>query len=154
MVAADDGERSADRAAFVLVFGRAAGASAGLGVAGAKRSDARGGFFPAVTPAQGGPVAFAVRRGLAHFADDGEPAVSVSWVDDMLHDPDCNQQNRHSMGATPITAITARPMTRGSEWDVTGHQRGQRGAVHARVGTDRCLLPSVTRFSARLRRAE
>jgi hypothetical protein len=102
VVAADYGERSADRAAFLLIFGRAAGASARLGIAGAKRRDARGDFFPALAPAQGGPVALAIRRGLLRFGDDGEPAVSVSRPDDVLHDSDCNHQNRHSADATPI----------------------------------------------------
>jgi hypothetical protein len=91
LAAPDHGHRSAHRAALVLVFGRAPRAPARLGIACGKRADARGGFFAAVAPAQGCPVASPVRRELVHFPDDGEPAVFVSRVDDVLHDPDCNR---------------------------------------------------------------
>jgi hypothetical protein len=90
VIAPDNGECSADRAALLLIFGRATGASTGLGIACVKRADARGGFFSAVAPAKSCPVACPVRSGLLHFPDHGEPAVSVPRVDDVPHDSDCN----------------------------------------------------------------
>jgi hypothetical protein len=100
-VAPDHGEFSAHRAAPLLVFGRATGAPARLGIACRKRADARGGFFAAVASAESCPVAPPVRGGLWHFPDDGEPAVFVARIDDVPHDPDCNRQNRHSGGTAP-----------------------------------------------------
>jgi hypothetical protein len=102
---ADHGERSADRAALSLVFGRATRASARLGIARVKRADPRGDFCSAVAPAQGCPVSSPVRGELLHFPYDGEPAVFVSRVDNAPHDSDCNRQNRHSAGATPLREI-------------------------------------------------
>jgi hypothetical protein len=90
-VAPDHGECSAHRAALLLVFGRAPGAPARLGIACYKRADARDAFFAAVAPADGCPVASPVRGGLRHFPDNGEPAVSVAPIDDVPHDPDCNR---------------------------------------------------------------
>jgi hypothetical protein len=89
--APDHGQRSADRAALLLVFGRSPRAPARLGIACVKRADAGSGFFAAVAPAQGCPVASPVRGGLRHFPDDGEPAVFVPRVDDVPHNPDCNR---------------------------------------------------------------
>src|SRR5215471_20889536 len=91
VVAADHGECPADRAALLLVFGRAPGAPARLGVAGDKRAEARGDLVAAIAPAPGRPVAPAVRAERLHFGDDGEPAVFFPRIDDVPHDPDGNR---------------------------------------------------------------
>src|SRR5215475_14782999 len=69
-VAPDHGECPAHRAALLLVFGRAPGAPARLGIACRKRADPRGGFFTAVAPAPGCLVASRVRGDLRHFPED------------------------------------------------------------------------------------
>jgi hypothetical protein len=62
-----------------------------LGVAGDKRAEARDYLVAAIAPAPGCPVAPAIRAELSHFGNDGEPAVFVSRVDYVPHDPDGNR---------------------------------------------------------------
>jgi hypothetical protein len=47
-----------------------------------------GRFIGTPAPAQRGPVASAVRSGLLHLPDDGEPSVPFAPSDDVPHNPE------------------------------------------------------------------